>query len=37
MHYLEARADVEASRRRGYLDDCLAQKVAEWITTRTGL
>ncbi len=31
LHYLETRADVEASRRRGYLDDCLAHKVAEWI------
>lgn len=30
-HYLESRADVAASRRRGYLDDCLARKVADWI------
>jgi hypothetical protein len=37
LHYLETRADVEASRRRGYLDDCLARKVAEWIMSRTGL
>ena len=32
--YLEGAADVEASRRRGYLDDVLARKVADWITSR---
>ncbi|QEH35793.1 hypothetical protein OJF2_43500 [Aquisphaera giovannonii] len=31
-HYLESRADVAASRRRGYLAGCLARKVADWIT-----
>jgi hypothetical protein len=34
MHYLETRADVEASRRRGYLDGCLVLKVADWIMSR---
>jgi hypothetical protein len=29
--------DVDASRRRGYLDHCLASKVADWIMTRTRL
>ena len=33
-HYLEGRADVEASRRRGYLEDGLALKVADWIIGR---
>lgn len=33
-HYLETAADVEASRRRGYLDDALARKVADWIASR---
>jgi hypothetical protein len=37
LHYLETRADVELGRRRGYLDDCLAQKVADWIMSRTRL
>jgi hypothetical protein len=23
-------ADVEASRRKGYLDECLASKIADW-------
>jgi hypothetical protein len=30
-HYLESRADVAASRRRGFLEGCLAQKVADWV------
>jgi hypothetical protein len=30
-HYLESVTDVEASRRKGYLEDCLIQKIAEWI------
>ena len=29
--YLSRAADVEQSRRRGYLEGCLAQKVADWI------
>jgi hypothetical protein len=37
LHYLETRTDVEASRHRGYLDDCLIHKVADWIMSRTGL
>ncbi len=31
LHYLERVTDVEASRRRGYLDSSLAAKVAQWI------
>jgi hypothetical protein len=30
-HYLESVVDVEASRRKGYLNDCLAQRIADWI------
>ena len=33
-HYLECATDVEASRRKGYLADCLARKVADWIASR---
>ena len=33
-HYLESRADVAASRRRGYLEGCLARKVADWSLNR---
>ena len=36
LHYLESGADLEATRRRGYLDDILARKVADWITSRRG-
>jgi len=30
-HYLESGADLEASRGKGYLDDGLARKIADWI------
>jgi hypothetical protein len=30
-HYFESRADIEASRDKGYLDECLARKIADWI------
>lgn len=33
-HYLESRADVAESRRKGYLEACLAQKVADWVIGR---
>jgi hypothetical protein len=33
-HYLETAADEEATRRRGYLDDVLASKIAAWIVRR---
>jgi len=36
VHYLEGEADVEASRRRGYLDDSLVSKVSDWILRRRG-
>jgi len=29
--YFENADDVRASRRKGYLDDCLARKIADWI------
>ncbi len=32
--YLEREADVEVSRRKGYLEDCLAQKITGWIVSR---
>lgn len=35
-HYLERRADIEASRQKGYLDDCVAAKVADWIMKEHG-
>ena len=34
LPYLEREADVEMSRRNGYLDDCLAQEIADWIVGR---
>ena len=37
LHYLESGAGVEASRRKGYLDDCLAEKIADWIMGRRGV
>jgi hypothetical protein len=37
LHYLESRADVEASRRKGYLEDCLARKIADWIVNCRGM
>jgi hypothetical protein len=33
-HYLESEVDIEASRRKGYLDDYLVQKIADWIIGR---
>ena len=30
-HYLETAADVEASRQKGFLSDCLVSKIADWI------
>ena len=36
MPYVERETDVEASRRRGYLEDCLAEKIAAWILERLG-
>jgi len=31
MVYLEKVTDVKETRKKGYLDDCIVEKMADWI------